>query len=184
MSTRSAARLAELGRRSCGAGVGRWLNATVPANLFQTHGPDAIKAAINDRLPLGDAMIEQLLRTAGHWSDPAVRHKLVEQAAQILAARSVDAWMDSFTRLNRRLHLSTGFLEHQTVTESVDRERDRACYTQARLDELQERARARAATVRDTSAPTVSDAVAQTTPAAVVARETPARTPEDRGPRR
>ena len=36
--TRSAARLAELGRRSCGAGVARWLNATVPLEVVGDDG--------------------------------------------------------------------------------------------------------------------------------------------------
>jgi DNA primase catalytic core len=155
-----------------------------PANLFQAHGPDAIQAAINGRVPLGDAMIEQLLRTAGHWSDPAVRQKVVEQAARILAARGVDAWMDTFTRLNRRLHLSTGFLEHQTLTESIDRERNRASYTQARIAELQQRAHTRTTTLRDTTAPTVSDTAAQTFLTPPQPCETPTTGPESSGPRR
>jgi len=113
-----------------------------------------------------------------------VRQKLVEQAAQILAARDVDAWMDSFTRLNRRLHLSTGFLEHQTLTESIDRERNRAGYAQARIAELQQQARSRAATVRDTTAPTVSDTAAQASLTPPQPRETPATRPESSGPRR
>jgi hypothetical protein len=97
-------------------------------------------------------MLDQRLRTAGHWSDPTVSQKIVEQAAHILAARGADTWMDSFTRLNRRLHLSTGFLEHHTVTASIDRGRNPTGYTQARIAELEEKARGRAATILDIAA--------------------------------
>ncbi len=56
-----------------------------PANLLETQGADAIAAAIENRSPLGDAMIDHLLRTAGHWSDTDVRQKLIHQTARILA---------------------------------------------------------------------------------------------------
>ena len=101
-----------------------------PANLLQTHGP-AGHPGRDQRtaIPLGDVMLDQLLRTAGHWSDPDVRQQIIEQTARILAARGPDTWTDSITRLNQRLHLSTGILEHQTLTESIDRDRDLAGYT-------------------------------------------------------
>jgi DNA primase catalytic core len=155
-----------------------------PANVFETHGPAGIQAAINDRIPLGHAMIEHLLRTAGHWSDPTVRQQIVEQAARILAARGADTWLDSFARLNRHLHLSAGFLEHQTLSASIDRERNLAGYTQARTAELQEQSRASAATIRDTAAPTVIDAVAHTSLSRRRPSEIPVTGPDSSGPRR
>ena len=114
-----------------------------PADLLQTHGPQAIAAAINGRVPLGDVMVDQLLRTAGSWTDPNVRRQIIEQAACILAARGPDTWTDRITRLNQRLHLSTGVLEHQALTESIDRDRDLAGYTANRIAELEEQTRGR-----------------------------------------
>ena len=48
-------------------------------------------------------MLDQLLRTAGHWSDPKVRQQIVEQAARILAGYTVarNAELQNHTR--RRL---------------------------------------------------------------------------------
>jgi DNA primase len=131
-----------------------------PASLFATHGPQALAAAINDRVPLGDVMLDQLLRTAGHWSDPKVRQQIVEQAARILAARGPDTWTDSITRLNQRLHLSTGLLEHQTLTESIDRDHDLAGYTRNRITELQQQTRGRIPTKQPAVALSVSPAAA------------------------
>ncbi len=116
-----------------------------PAKLFETQGADAITAAIENRVPLGDAMIDHLLRTAGHWSDPAVRQKIIEQAARVLAARGAEAWRDSFERLHHRLHLAPGILEHQTLNESIDRDRNRPAYTQARIAEINDEARKKTA---------------------------------------
>ena len=65
-----------------------------PANLFETQGTDAITTAIENRAPLGDAMIDHLLRTAGHWSDTDVRQKLIHQAARILGSRGSECWLD------------------------------------------------------------------------------------------
>jgi DNA primase catalytic core len=114
-----------------------------PAKLFETQGAAAIAAAIENRVPLGDAMIDHLLRTAGHWSHPAVRHKIIVQAARVLGARGAEVWLDSFERLRTRLHLAPGILEHQTVNESMDRDRNRPAYSQARITELQDEARGR-----------------------------------------
>jgi DNA primase len=155
-----------------------------PATLFQTHGHTGIQAAINSRIPLGDAMVDQLLRNAGHWSDPAVRQHIVEQTARILAARGPDTWIDSIARLNRRLHLAPGFLEHHTLTESIDRDRDPTGYTHARLAELQKHTRPRAATLRDTTAPTLSDATARTVRTPPQPHEIPVNRPDRRQPSR
>ncbi len=116
-----------------------------PAELFETQGADAIAAAIQNRVPLGDAMIDHLLGTAGHWSDPAVRQKIIEQSARILGARGSETWLPTFERLRNQLHLAPGILEHRTVTESIDRDRNRSAFTQARIDEINDQARARVA---------------------------------------
>lgn len=115
-----------------------------PATLFETQGADAIAAAIETRAPLGDAMIDNLLRTAGHWSDTAVRQKLLHQAARILGSRGSEHWLPGFERLRAKLHLAPGILEHQTVTESMERDRDRSAYAQARIDEINDEARKQA----------------------------------------
>ena len=115
-----------------------------PAKLFETQGADAITAAIENRAPLGDAMIDHLLRTAGHWSDTDVRQKLIHQTARILGARGSEAWLDATDRLRNRLHLAPGILEHQTVTESMERDRNRPAYAQARIDEINDEARKQA----------------------------------------
>ena len=107
-----------------------------PAKLFETEGADAITAAIENRSPLGDAMIDHLLRTAGHWSETDVRQKLIHQAARILGSRGSERWLDGFERLRHKLHLAPGILEHQTVTESMERDRNRPAYAQARIDEI------------------------------------------------
>lgn len=107
-----------------------------PAQLFETQGADAITAAIENRSPLGDAMIDHLLRTAGHWSDTDVRQKLIHQTARILGSRGSERWLDGFERLRQKLHLSPGILEHQTVTESMERDHSRPAYAQARIDEI------------------------------------------------
>lgn len=107
-----------------------------PAKLFETHGADAITAAIANRTPLGDAMIDHLLRTAGHWAETHVRQKLIHQAARILGSRGSERWLETFEHLRQKLHLSPGILEHQTVTESIERDRSRSTYAQARIDEI------------------------------------------------
>jgi hypothetical protein len=113
--------------------------------LFETQGAAAITAAIANRAPLGDAMIDHLLRTAGHWSDTDVRQKLIHQTARILGVRGSEVWLDATNRLRTRLHLAPGILEHQTVTESMERDRNRSAYAQARIDEINNAARAKAA---------------------------------------
>ncbi|EON22136.1 DNA primase catalytic core [Nocardioides sp. CF8] len=112
-----------------------------PANLFETQGPDAITAAIENRAPLGDAMIDHLLRTAGHWSDTDVRQELIHQVARILGVRGSEVWLEATARLRNRLHLASGILEHQTVTESMARDRNRPGYAQVRIDEINAEAR-------------------------------------------
>ena len=107
-----------------------------PAKLFETQGADAITAAVENRSALGDAMIDHLLRTAGHWSETDVRQKLINQAARILGSRGSERWLDGFERLRQKLHLAPGILEHQTVTESMERDRNRPAYAQARIDEI------------------------------------------------
>lgn len=115
-----------------------------PAKLFETQGADAIIAAIENRSPLGDAMIDHLLRAAGHWSDTDVRQKLIHQAARILGSRGSERWLDGFERLRHKLHLAPGILEHQTVTESMERDRNRPAYAQARIDDINDEARKQA----------------------------------------
>jgi len=115
-----------------------------PAQLFETQGADAIAAAIKNRAPLGDAMIDQLLRTAGHWSDTDVRQKLIHQAARILGVRGSEVWLEGFERLRHKLHLAPGILEHQTITESRDRDRNRPAYAQERINEINDEARKQA----------------------------------------
>lgn len=112
-----------------------------PANLFENQGAGAITAAIENRAPLGDAMIDHLLRTAGHWSDTDVRQELIQQISRILGVRGSEVWLDATARLRNRLHLAPGILEHQTVTESMARDRNRATYAQARIDDINDEAR-------------------------------------------
>jgi DNA primase catalytic core len=116
-----------------------------PAELFETEGTDAIASAIENRIPLGDAMVDHLLRTAGHWSDTDVRQKIIHQAARILGSRGSENWLDGFERLRGKLHLAPGIIEHQTVTESMERDHDRQRYARARIDEINDEARKKAA---------------------------------------
>ena len=116
-----------------------------PANLFETHGADAITAAIENASSLGDAMIDHLLRTAGRWSETDVRQKVIHQAARILGSRGSERWVDGFERLRHKLHFAPGILEHQTITESMERDRNRPAYAQARIDEINDEARKQAA---------------------------------------
>jgi len=142
-----------------------------PAGLLHAHGPEAIRAAISDRAPLGEAMINQLLATTGAWSDPAVRQQLTARAAQIIAARGADVWRDSFTPLNRLLHLSPGFLEHLTIAEAIERDQDRGGWARRRIEELRDQPRPRHLTqhaIRPSTAtrllgtPPAADAAART----------------------
>jgi DNA primase catalytic core len=116
-----------------------------PAKLFETQGAAAITAAIENRAPLGDAMIDHLLRTSGHWSDTVVRQKLIHQAARILGARGAGAWLEATERLRNQLHLAPGILEHRTVAESMERDRNGPAYAQARIDEINDESRKRTA---------------------------------------
>ena len=81
-------------------------------------------------------MIDHLLRTAGRWSESDVRRRFIHQAARILGSRGSERWLDGFERLRHKLHLAPGILEHQTVTESMERDRNRPAYAQARIDEI------------------------------------------------
>ncbi|HEX7739764.1 MAG TPA: toprim domain-containing protein, partial [Marmoricola sp.] len=112
-----------------------------PAKLFETEGADAINAAIENRGPLGDAMVDHLLRTAGHWSDSDVRQKIIHQAARILGSRGSENWLAGFERLRNKLHLAPGIIEHQTVAESMERDHDRQRYARARIDEINDESR-------------------------------------------
>lgn len=112
-----------------------------PAKLFETEGADAIAAAIESRSPLGDAMVDHLLRTAGHWTDTDVRQQIIHQAARILGSRGAERWLDGFERLRDKLHFAPGIIEHQTVTESMERDRNRQAYARARIDEINDEAR-------------------------------------------
>jgi hypothetical protein len=96
-------------------------------------------------------MIDHLLRTAGHWSDPAVRQTIIKHTAHVLAARGAETWLPAFERLRNRLHLSRGILEHQTITESIDRDRNPSGYAQARIGEIKDEARAKASRRTHTS---------------------------------
>lgn len=61
----------------------------------------------------------------------------------------------------RRLHLSAGILEHQTLTESIDRDRDLAGYTANRIAELQEQTRGRLTTKPPSAGAAISPAAAE-----------------------
>ncbi|WP_085894280.1 MobF family relaxase [Nocardioides sp. PD653] len=115
-----------------------------PAKLYETEGADAIAAALANRTPLGEAMIEHLLRTSGHWGETDVRQRLISQAARILGSRGSENWLDGFERLRNKLHLAPGILEHQTITESMERDHDRQGYARARIDEIHAEARKKA----------------------------------------
>ncbi|MEO5663415.1 MAG: MobF family relaxase [Nocardioides sp.] len=112
-----------------------------PASLFETQGARAISTAIENRAPLGDAMIDHLLRTSGHWADTEVRLELIQQIARVLGARGSEVWLEATARLRNRLHLASGILEHQTVTESMTRDRNRWAYAQACIDDINDEAR-------------------------------------------
>ena len=114
-----------------------------PAQLLQEEGPDALAAAIRARTPLGEAMIDQLLRTCGHWSDTDVRQHLIHQMARILNVRGPEHWLDTAERLRTKLHFAPGILEHQTLAESIERDRNPGGYVQARIDEINDAARKR-----------------------------------------
>ncbi len=116
-----------------------------PAKLFETAGAGAIIAAVEDASPLGDAMIDHLLRTAGDWTETDVRQHVIHQAARILGSRGPEHWLNGFERLRRKLHFAPGILEHQTVTESIERDRNRPAYAQARIDEINAEERKRTA---------------------------------------
>ena len=107
-----------------------------PATLFETEGSGAIVAAIANRVPLADAMINHLLRTAGPWSEADVRQHLIHQSARILCSRSPERWPKSFQDLRAKLHLAPGIVEHQTLTESIERDRNLPAYAQARIAEI------------------------------------------------
>ena len=154
-----------------------------PADLHATHGPQGIQDAIANRTPLGEIMLDQTLRTAGHWSDPTVRQQIVEHAASILAARGPDTWNDSITQLNRQLHLSAGILEHRTLHESIARDRDPIGYAQAHIRQLQERARVRMPS-RDRVAARTSTPQATEPTLRPRSREAPAHRVDNNSPRR
>jgi len=120
-------------------------SGTDPAQLLESEGPEALGAALKSRATLGDAMIDHLLDSAGNWSDAATRQTIIHQAARILGARGAEHWPDAFERLRNRLHLAPGILEHQTVTESIDYDRNRAAYARARIHELTDQATDRTA---------------------------------------
>jgi hypothetical protein len=69
----------------------------------------------------------------------------MHQAGRILGSRGSERWLDGFERLRHKLHLAPGILEHQTVTESMERDRNRTAYAQARIDDINDEARKQAA---------------------------------------
>lgn len=114
-----------------------------PAKLYEDHGAEAILNAIENRAPLGDVLVDHIVDTAGDRSDPDVRQKVITQVARVLAARGAETWPAAFDRVRGRLNLAAGIVDHQTLNESVDRDRNRAAYAQARIDELQDQTRTR-----------------------------------------
>jgi DNA primase catalytic core len=155
-----------------------------PAKLFETEGADAIIAAIENRSPLGDAMVDHLLRTAGHWSDTDVRQKVIHNAARILGSRGAENWLDGFERLRTKLHLAPGIIEHQTVAESMERDRDRQRYARARIDEINDEARQKAIKRSQASSRATEPRLAATTPAPRPEPDIPSPGPDPSGPAR
>lgn len=157
-----------------------------PAKLFETGGAGAIVAACANASPLGDAMIDHLLRTAGDWTQTDVRQQVIHQAARILGSRGSEHWLDGFEHLRRKLHFAPGILEHQTVTESIERDRNRPAYAQARIDDINAEERKRTAKTRPRAGR--PDAEKRLATAASTRRpapdETPASSPDYQGPAR
>jgi hypothetical protein len=124
-------------------------------------------------------MVDDLLHTAGHSSDPAVRQKMIERAAQILGARGAETWPPAFERLRHRLHLAPGILEHSMVTESMDRDRNRVAYAQARINEIAQRGQIRAPEQRRNSPPRAAETASTSPTLPTRAEHTNRASPED-----
>ncbi len=155
-----------------------------PAKLFETEGADAITAAIDNRRPLGDAMVDHLLRTAGPWSDTDVRQQIIHHAARILGSRGAENWLDEFERLRNKLHLAPGIIEHQTVAESIERDHDRQRYARARIDEINDEARKKATKRAPQARSRATEQRLAATPAGRPEPEIPSSRPDPSGPAR
>ncbi len=130
-------------------------------------------------------MVDNLLRTAGHWSDTDVRQKIIHEAARILGSRGSDKWLDGFERLRSKLHLAPGILEHQTVTESIERDRNRQGYARARVDEINDETRRKApARGRHAVRGVVEQRTAALSPTPHSATENPSAGPDPAAPSR
>ena len=155
-----------------------------PAKLFETEGADAITAAIDNRRPLGDAMVDHLLRTAGHWSDTDVRQQIIHHAARILGSTGAENWLDGFERLRNKLHLAPGIIEHQAVAESIERDHDRQRYARARIDEINDEARKKAPKRDPQARSRATEQRLAATPAPRPEPEIPSSRPDPSGPAR
>jgi hypothetical protein len=87
-------------------------------------------------------------RTTPRSSGPVAEGQGLSRArlsgAQILGSRGSEHWLPGFERLRVKLHLAPGILEHQTVAESMERDRNGPAYAQTRIDEINDEARKRA----------------------------------------
>lgn len=115
-----------------------------PASLIELHGSAALSAAIRDRLPLGDRVVDELLTAEYNCSSDTQDHQ-IRQVAQVLAARGPDVWLEAFTRLRDKFGLPPGIIEHLTILESIRRDHHPARYAEARIDEINANARTRSA---------------------------------------
>jgi DNA primase catalytic core len=114
-----------------------------PAQLLQEHGSKALQDAISNRRPLAADMINHHLSAADDWTNPATRLRLVRLAGQIIAVRPPQTWAASIDQITQRLHLSPGVLHLEVIDQSQQHADDPVRYTEARMEEIQARARAR-----------------------------------------
>lgn len=108
-----------------------------PGELLQTEGAEALRDAIEHRRPLGEFLIDDVLqRTVTDWTETSARQHIVEELAHVLAARGADTWLEEIARINDRLGLPDGLLQHATLTASIERGRGAAPWAQARVAEI------------------------------------------------
>jgi DNA primase catalytic core len=108
-----------------------------PSELHQAKGAEAIRDAIEHRRPLGELLVDDILqRTVTDWTDTGARQHIIEELAHVLAARGAETWLDEIARINDRLGLPEGLLQHATLTASIERDHGPAAWAHARVAEL------------------------------------------------
>ena len=108
---------------------------TDPADVLELQGPPGIRSMLDDRKPLGDALLAQAVADLDNPGHPPAREQFIHRAAAIIASGPPLAWAATIDRLEGQVGLARGILQHAVIEQNEIRATDEAGYTEARIRE-------------------------------------------------